>query len=266
MSTTREPRSVVLVGTAVLVALLGACDRGQVTAPAIWPSATGLLAQSSPKLLSVARCAQSAGGFTTAFTHPYFFPDVLGYQAVLEGEEDGESEQVQITVLAQTRDVGGVTTRVIEEREWVDGTLVEVSWNYYAQANDGSICYFGEDVDIYENGNIVHTGAWCAVGGNQPGIFLPVELQPGTKFQMEIAPDAMDVGTIVGIGPVTVPFSRFEETIRVREFNPLDGDKGFKVFVNGVGLVVDGPVELTAVNQTNGIPQQPVLTGQVCGS
>ena len=261
MSATRNGVYSVLYVTALLFTL-EACENGQVTAPQLRLAATSTQA----RLLSVARCAPGSGAFTTAFTHPYFFPATVGYQTVLEGEEEGESVQVQITVLAQTRDVAGVTTRVIEEREWVDGTLLEVSWNYYAQASDGSICYFGEDVDIYEDGGVVHTGAWCAVGGNQPGIFLPAELQPGTKFQMEVAPGiALDEGEVVGSGPVRTPLGRFEETLRIREFNPLDNDKGYKVFANGVGLVIDGPVTLTAINQTTGIPEAPVLTGQTCG-
>ena len=65
-------------------------------------------------------------------------------------DEEGES----LTVLA----------RVVEEREWKDGKLVEVSRNYYARcAQTSDIYYFGEDVDIYENGVVVsHDGTWLA--------------------------------------------------------------------------------------------------------
>jgi len=246
-----------LLGAAPFVA---ACDPDQPAAPTL--GAVVVTAQT----LGVARCAPGSG-FTTVFTHPYFFPATVGHQSVLEGVEHGEEVKVQITVLAATRNVAGVTTRVIEEREWVDGALLEVSWNYYAQASDGSICYYGEDVDIYEDGGIVHDGAWCAVGGNQAGIFLPAELAVGTSFKMELAPGiALDEGRIVGIGPVTVPYARYTQTLRVREFNPLDGDVGFKVFALGVGLVVDGPVKLTAINSTSGAPDQPSISVQTCGS
>jgi hypothetical protein len=254
-------RIVTLIAALVAAIVLVACDREQPAGPTIGSS--GLAAQT----LDLSRCAAGTGGFTTSFTHPYFFPATVGHQSVLEGVEHGEDVKVQITVLAAMRNVGGVTTRVIEEREWVDGTLLEVSWNYYAQAGDGSICYYGEDVDIYEDAGVVHDGAWCAVGGNQPGIFLPAELAVGTRFQMEVAPDiAMDEGRIVGIGPVTVPYAHYTETLRVREFNPLDGDVGFKVFAEGVGLVVDGPVKLTAINTTSGAPDLPSISMQSCGT
>jgi hypothetical protein len=64
---------------------------------------------------------------------------------------------------------------------------------------------------------------------------------------MEGAPGiAEDEGPIVGTGPAQVQAGRFTETIRVREYNPLDRSRGFKVFAADVGLLVDGPVELVS--------------------
>jgi hypothetical protein len=160
-----------------------------------------------------------------------------------------------------------VTTQVVEERETVDGELLEVSWNYFAQAGDGTVCYFGEDVDIYEEDGISHEGAWCAdEADSEPGIIMPADPRPGMRFRMELAPGvAEDEGKIVGIGPISVPFGRFTETIRIREFNPLDAGKGYKVFAAGVGMIVDGPVELIGISSTSGVPAQPIPTDQTCG-
>ncbi len=170
-------------------------------------------------------------------------------------------------MLNQTRVIETVTTRVVEERERVDGELFEVTWNYFAQAPDGAICYFGEDVDIYEEDGISHEGAWCAdAPGNQPGIFMPADPRPGMTFQIEVAPEvAEDQGKIVAIGPVEVPFGRFTEAIRIREFNPLDRGKDYKVHAAGVGIIVDGVLELVDLNNTSGIPEQPIPTDQACG-
>jgi hypothetical protein len=222
---------------------------------------------SGSKKLGLDVCDPSAGGFSTASTNPYF-PMEVGNQWTYEGEEDGVPVRLLITVLDETRLVAGVTTRVIEEREWEDDDLLEVSWNYYAAAGDGTICYFGEDVDIYEEDEVVHEGAWCAdEPPDAPGIFMPADPRPGMKYPMEFAPGiAEDEGTIVGIGPVTVPFGRFRETIRVREFNPLDGDKGYKVFAAGTGLVIDGPVELADFGGGAPTPGPPTITTQACGS
>ena len=221
--------------------------------------------QSSSKKLDPALCAPGQAGFTLD-SHPYF-PMVVGNQWFYEGEEDGATVQLQVTVLDETRIIDGITTRVIEEREWEDDELLEVSWNYFAKAPDGSICYYGEDVDIFEEDEIVHDGAWCAdEPGNAGGIIMPADPKPGMKYPNEIAPGiAEDEAKIVGSGPVETPFGSFSETLRVREFNPLDGDRGYKVFALGVGLVIDGPVEL--IDFVDGAPDggDPIPTDQECG-
>lgn len=257
MSITRIASLPLFLGAATI---LVACDPDDPAAPGVSPPVV------AARALDLSRCASGGGAFTTSFTHPYFFPATVGHQSVLEGQEDGQDVTVQVTVLRFFQEIGIPSTRIIEEREWVDGALREVSWNYYAQASDGSVCYFGEDVDIYsEDGAIVHDGAWCALGANQPGIYLPAELAVGTRFQMEVAPGiAMDEGRIVGSGPVQVPYGRFTETLRVREYNPLDGDVDFKVFANGVGLVIDGQLKLTAINTTSGDPETWISV-QSCG-
>lgn len=227
----------------------------------------GAPAPSGSKKLDIGVCAPDAGGFTTVSTNPYF-PMQVGDQWSYEGEEDGVPVSLLITVLDETRLIDGVTTRVIEEREWEDDELLEISWNYFAQAGGGTICYFGEDVDIFEDDEIVHDGAWCADDPpNAPGIFMPADPRPGMKYPMEIAPGiAEDEATIVGVGPVEVPFGTFTENIRLREFNPLDGDKGYKVFAAGTGLVIDGPLELVDFTEGAATPGPPTISEQVCGS
>ena len=71
-----------------------------------------------------------------------YFSLIPGDQLVLSGEDDGEEFVVQITVLPKKRTIRYVTeggkelrikTRIIEEREWEDDELVEVSRNYFAR-------------------------------------------------------------------------------------------------------------------------------------
>lgn len=238
-------RHTVLLGTPVLLCAVGfaACDH---TPPLAFDdaqlAAPPVPAFSASKKLDVDRCAFGQT-FTLDPGHPYY-PLAVGDQWSLEGEEDGALVELQVTVLDEVEIVGGVTTRVVEEREWEDGELLEVSRNYIAGAEDGTICYFGEAVDVFENGTITHPGEWRAdAPGFFPGILMPAHPRPGMKFLMEGAPGiAQDQGTIVGIGPI----GGFRETVRIRESNPLDGDKGFKVFARGVGIVVDGPLSLVS--------------------
>jgi hypothetical protein len=212
-----------------------------------------IAAQLDPSL-----CAPDTNHFTTSITNPYF-PLGVGQQWVFSGIDEGQTVGLQVTVLKDTQTLysGRVTAQVVEEREWVDTDadgrvdrrepLIEVSRNYFAQTQDGTVCYFGEAVDIYENGMVVsHEGSWRAdEPGNAPGIFMPAQPKSGMSFAQEVAPGvAEDQATIVGTGTVTVPFGTFNDTIRVREVNPLDGDKGYKIYALGVGLIQDGPVSL----------------------
>jgi len=207
-----------------------------------------LIAAAKTQVLDPALCAPSQPGFTPTATNPYF-PIAPGRQWVYEGNESGAAIRLEITVLNQQEPVAGVTTQVVEERETNDGVLVEVSRNFFAQAHNGAVCYFGEAVDIYEGGVIVsHEGSWRADDpGNAPGIIMPQNPEPGQKFKVELAPGvAEDEATIVSTGRVKVPAGTFPDAIKIRDFNPLDGGKGRKAFAAGVGLIVDGAVELVS--------------------
>jgi hypothetical protein len=198
-------------------------------------------------------CDPAAGLFTDPLNiDNEWFPLVVGTQWVLEGMEDGELVHVEITVLNETEDVAGITTRVMEEAEWIDGELAEISRNFFAQTDDGTVCYFGEDVDIYENGVVVsNEGEWRAgVGGNLPGIFMPGNPQLVDIYANEVAPGvAEDQAEVIDFGEeVDVPAGIFDDTITIEECNPLeDAEKDTKVFERNLGIVIDGPTELISV-------------------
>ncbi|MCF6155271.1 MAG: hypothetical protein E3K36_08455 [Candidatus Brocadia sp.] len=106
----------------------------------------------------------------------------------------------------ETKEIEGIETRVMEERETLDGELVEVSKNYVAICNrNNSVFYFGEDVNIYENGEIVsHDGSWqSGVDGARAGIIMPGTILLGSRYFHEIAPEvATDRTEIVSINKV----------------------------------------------------------------
>ena len=138
-------------------------------------------------------------------TNPYF-PLTPRTRRLLEGEEDGVAASVRITVLDETQVIAGVQTRVVEEFHTEDGVVVEISRNYFAQAvgggippgatspRDGTVCYFGEDVDIFnEDGTVTHEGAWRAgVDGALPGIVMPARVAKGQAYLQEVAPDVAE--------------------------------------------------------------------------
>ena len=200
-------------------------------------------------LMDIDVCDPRSARFTTEIDNP-FFPLPVGYRIVLEGGGWFSDLLVRITVLVETRTVAGVETRVVEEYEAEDGRVLEISRNYFAQTQDGTVCYFGEEVDIYDGaGNTTsHLGAWRAgQGDNRPGIFMPPSLRVGDAFQQEIAPGiAEDQAKVIALGEATeVPAGTFEETVTMRDGSPLDGSTGEKVYASGIGLIVDGPARLT---------------------
>jgi hypothetical protein len=200
-------------------------------------------------MLSVAVCDPGAGPFSLTIDNE-FFPLAVGGQLVLDGDDAGTAVHLEITVLNETEDVAGVTTRVVEERESEDGEIIEISRNFFVQAPDGTVCYYGEDVDIYEGGVIVsHDGAWRAGGGNLPGIMMPPTPTIGTAYAQEVAPGiAEDMAEIAALGEtLEVPAGTFTDTVRTREWTPLEpGSIGTKWYVSGIGLAVDANVRLTS--------------------
>src|SRR3989304_5165532 len=100
--------------------------------------------------LEIEVCDPETGGPFTLDINNDFFPVVPGSESVLESE-DG-TIRLEITVLEETEEVAEIDTRVLVEEEFEDGELIEVSRNFFAQAPDGTVCYFGEDVDECTDG------------------------------------------------------------------------------------------------------------------
>ena len=199
-------------------------------------------------------CDPSSGTFTTEIDNE-FFPLPVGHRVTLEGEEGSSHLLVRITSLDETETVAGVETRVVEEFESRDGVVVEISRNFFAQAQDGTVCYFGEDVEIFDGaGNVTsNSGEWRAgEGESEPGIFMPPRLEPGMAFQQEVAPGiAEDQAKVIALGEsIEVPAGVFDETATLEDASPIDGSRGTKVYAKGIGLIVDGPAELTRFTST----------------
>jgi hypothetical protein len=177
-----------------------------------------------------------------------------GYQVTLEGEEDGEELKLVMTVLNETKIVNGIETRVVEEKETEGGNLVEISRNYFALCKPtNNAIYFGEDVDIYENGEKVsQKGAWLAgQNDSKAGMIMPGKVEVGLKYYQEIAPGvAEDRAKIVSVnGSMVTPAGTFDQVLKTEETNPLKPEeKEFKFYAPGIGLIQEEAIKL--VNYT----------------
>jgi hypothetical protein len=180
---------------------------------------------------------------------PYFILKP-GYKSTFAGA----GGKLVITVLNETLDIGGVTTRVVEEREWKGAGLVEVSRNYFAlDPKTGDVYYFGEDVDAYKKGKVVnHDGSWRhGANGATFGLMMPGKPAIGMKFYNEQAKGvAMDRAEIVSVNDtLKTPAGAFDRCVKTRETTPLEKfAREYKIYAPGVGLIKDGDMVLVSVS------------------
>jgi hypothetical protein len=192
----------------------------------------------------------SPGDLATIGENPYL---VLkpGYQLTLEGKESGKLVRLVVSVLEETKVVGGIDARVVEERETEDGVLVEVSRNYMAiHKTTHDVYYLGEDVDVYKAGKVAHhEGAWLhGTGGATLGLLMPGAPVVGQRYYQEVAPKvAMDRAEVVSASErVTTPAGTFEKCLKTEETTPLEPGRESKLYAPGVGRVTDGPLILVS--------------------
>ena len=194
--------------------------------------------------------------FQTTGTNPYF-PLAVGHRLLLESD-DG-TETVEITVLDETEQLnvpglGLVTTRVVQERETLNGAVIEISRNFFAACGGrGDVVYFGEDVDIFHpDGSITHEGEWRAGQPDDDGLAAPGVIMPGTfllgaRYFQEIADGvALDRAEHTEMGlTIETDADTFTDCVRVVETSPLERkSESIKVYCPGIGLVIDSDVRL----------------------
>jgi hypothetical protein len=129
--------------------------------------------------------------------------------------------------------------------------LVEKTFDWFAQDDDGNIWYLGEDSRECEEGvcdAAPGEGSWEAgVDDAEPGIIMLAEPQSGDRYRQEFAEGvAEDWGMVMNMG-ASVRLRRddafgdgtFEDCIVTKEWNELEpGHIEQKTYCSGVGLVL----------------------------
>jgi hypothetical protein len=175
---------------------LGACNDTKETSPAasgLPPAPCGTYsgtgcAPSSERV----DLAKPSFTHSTTITNP-LFPISQLRSAVLLGHVEGKPFRTETTLLPGTRTVPWngerIPVLVSQYMAYLDGRLEEVALDRYAQADDGSVWYLGEDVFDYRNGTIALTeGTWLA-GRDGPGaMIMPANPKIGDVYRTENAP------------------------------------------------------------------------------
>lgn len=194
------------------------------------------------------------------FSHPLvitnryqpFVPGRVKHYETQQGHTDAEDVDLYRTDTRTFRWNGqDVGCHILQETSIEDGEVVEISRNYFAQADDGSVYYFGEVVDLYEGGVIVgHSGSWLVGGPGasdppetanapDPNVFMPARPEVGDVFKPENLLPIVDESDLVqrtGIS-VSTPVGRFAGCIQIRESSVLSPDIETKWYAPGIGVV-----------------------------
>ncbi|MDP9492189.1 MAG: hypothetical protein M3P42_08350 [Actinomycetota bacterium] len=162
--------------------------------------------------------------------------------ALLNGTVDGQPFRTETTLLPETRIMEWsegqcVEVLVSQYTAYLGGRIHEVALDLYAQADDGSVWYFGEDVFNYEDGVIADTaGTWFAGIEGPAAMIMPGEPKVGDAYRPEnIAGFVFEEVTVKAVGrTVAGPRGPVQGAITTRELHD-DGTTEEKTFAPGYG-------------------------------
>lgn len=180
--------------------------------------------------------------FVETIDNPYF-PLIPGTTFVYRGETEGAPTRDVMKVTHDTKVILGVTTTVVHHLSYEDGVLVEDTFDWYAQDQEGNVWYFGEDTkELDEEGNVISTeGSWEAgVDGAEAGIIMEANPQKGDKYQQEFLEGvAEDMAQVIGFeDSLCVRYGCFEDVLVTKEWSPLEpGVVENKYYAKGVGFI-----------------------------
>jgi hypothetical protein len=182
----------------------------------------------------------------TNVTNP-LFPISNLHSAILNGKVDGKPFKVETTLLPETRivewiDGQCVETLVSQYVAYLNGRIEEVALDFYAQADDGSVWYFGEDVFNYNDGVVEDLeGTWLAGKEGPAAMIMPADPKVGNVFLPENIPGFVFEEVTVKAVDQTVPGPHGPvHGAMVSEELHQDGSLEEKIFAPGYGEFFTG--------------------------
>ncbi|MEQ1736294.1 MAG: hypothetical protein ABL886_07825 [Rhodoglobus sp.] len=161
-----------------------------------------------------------------------------------ETDPDGDELTVVVIVTSDTRMIAnGITARVVRDTVYRGDTIIEDTFDWYAQDQDGAIWYLGEDTAEFEDGHLSSTSGSFEAGvdGALPGIVIPADPQVGMRYRQEFSRgQAEDNGEILSLDEVVeVPAGLYENVLMTRDTITIEPDvEEHKFYAPGVGLVL----------------------------
>jgi hypothetical protein len=223
-----------ILGSALVVALsITGCVAGQIEQPSV----ADLAVAPESERVDLARPSFSN---PTEITNP-LFPVSRQASVLLVGTVDDRAFRTEVTLLPTPRIIEwegmAVETLVSQYVAFLDGRLHEVAYDFYAQADDGSVWYFGEDVFNFADGAIVDThGSWIAGADGPAAMIMPADPRVGDVFRPENIPGLVFEEVTVREVGVTLdgPFGPIEGGFATEELH-MDGSREEKSFAPWYG-------------------------------
>lgn len=207
--------------------------------------------ETSQKCLPIAPRSKRADLKTPRFSKPTeitnpLHPTGTVTQTIYGGQVDGRPFRTEVTVLRDHRTITWQGHRIealtSQYFAFSDGRIVEVALDWYAQADDGSVWYLGEDVFNYEDGVVQDTeGTWVAGDKAPAAMIMPAHPMRGDVYRPENAPPLVfEEVTVASTGEtVSGPTGPVKGAIVVDELH-LDGSHERKTFAPGYGEFATG--------------------------
>jgi hypothetical protein len=239
----------------LLAVLVAAAIAGTVAAWAPWAANAGPSAPVSyePRL--------NPKEFSLVIDNPYY-PLPVGRTWVYKGVRDGQTQTDTVTVTSDTKVVAeGITARVVSDVATHGTTVLERTFDWFAQDNHGNVWYLGEDTTAYlPNGRIDKSGSWEAgVKDGEPGIIMLANPQVPDAYRQEyLQGKAEDTAWIINQGgSITVPFGTVDHVLTSLEFARIEpGVIDQKIYGPGIGILTEtaltGPQEVARLVSMTG--------------
>lgn len=210
-----------------------------------------------------------------------WFPLTPGALWTYEADTEDGLERTVDLVTAGTRMVGDVEATVVRDEVSLEGDIIEITFDWYAQDTAGNVWYLGESACEWEPGDYQDgdeleaecgdagdpAGSWEAgEDGARAGVIMwaDPDVARGRTYRLEYYEgEAEDMAKVLRDGlEVTVPAGTFVDCIETMDFTPLEpGAREHKFYCAGFGLVLEtaprGGNERNELVAYEGLPAGP---------
>ena len=256
--------------TPIVSALSVACSGGPAPVAADCIKVVSESGERTDECLPVAPDSERIDLATPKFSHPTpitnpLHPTSRVEQVIFGGHVDNKPFRTEVTLLPETKPTPyrGTTidTALIQYVAYLDGRIQEVAIDRYAQADDGSVWYFGEDYSAFEDGKVTDTeGTWVVDDKTPAALIMPAHPRVGDVYRPENVPEVVFEEVRVDKVDMNVP-GPSGNIIGAMEVNELhmDGTREGKIFAPGYGEFSTGDPggDLEAVSLASPTDRRP---------